>query len=103
LHDLDFLMDAFDEDVRDIVKVHVIHGFWKHEDQSRRNLIVRHDSLLSLLYCLNPLLSWLSCLLGTAGRLYRNALTKITGASFEIRQHYSSYCIHARNVWHSPH
>jgi len=40
LHDLDFLMDAFDEDVRDLVKVHVIHGFWKKEDQSRLNLIV---------------------------------------------------------------
>ncbi|TVY60695.1 putative tyrosyl-DNA phosphodiesterase [Lachnellula suecica] len=38
LHDLDFLMDAFDEDVRDLVKVHVIHGFWKQEDSSRQNL-----------------------------------------------------------------
>ncbi|TVY35424.1 putative tyrosyl-DNA phosphodiesterase [Lachnellula subtilissima] len=38
LHDLDFLMDAFDEDVRSLVKVHVIHGFWKHEDTSRQNL-----------------------------------------------------------------
>ncbi len=40
LHDLDFLMDAFDEDVRDLVKVHVIHGFWKQEDANRRSLIV---------------------------------------------------------------
>jgi Tyrosyl-DNA phosphodiesterase len=32
LHDLDFLMNAFDPDVREMVKVHVIHGFWKHED-----------------------------------------------------------------------
>jgi len=40
LHNLDFLMEALDEDVRDMVKVHVIHGFWKEEDQSRRNLIV---------------------------------------------------------------
>ncbi|KAM3077208.1 hypothetical protein ACMFMF_005118 [Clarireedia jacksonii] len=38
LHNIDFLMNAFDEDVRDIVKVNVIHGFWKHEDQSRLNL-----------------------------------------------------------------
>lgn len=44
LHDLDFLMDAFDEDVRDIVKVHVIHGFWKREDASRRNLMVTSSS-----------------------------------------------------------
>jgi tyrosyl-DNA phosphodiesterase-1 len=35
LHDLDFLMSAFDDDVRDLVKVHVIHGFWKNEDTSR--------------------------------------------------------------------
>jgi tyrosyl-DNA phosphodiesterase-1 len=32
LHDLDFLMEAFDSDTRDLVKVHVVHGFWKQED-----------------------------------------------------------------------
>ena len=41
LHNLDFLMDAFDEDVRDLVKVHVIHGFWKNEDTSRLSLKVK--------------------------------------------------------------
>ena len=40
LHNLDFLMDAFDDDVRDLVKVHVVHGFWKNEDQRRINLKV---------------------------------------------------------------
>lgn len=40
LHDLDFLMEAFDDDVRDMVKVHVVHGFWKNEDASRINLKV---------------------------------------------------------------
>ncbi len=40
LHNLDFLMDAFDEDVRNLVKVHVIHGFWKNEDPSRLHLKV---------------------------------------------------------------
>jgi tyrosyl-DNA phosphodiesterase-1 len=40
LHNIDFLMNAFDEDVKDIVKVNIIHGFWKHEDQSRLNLKV---------------------------------------------------------------
>jgi tyrosyl-DNA phosphodiesterase-1 len=40
LHNVDFLMDAFDEDVKDIVKVNIIHGFWKHDDQSRLNLKV---------------------------------------------------------------
>jgi tyrosyl-DNA phosphodiesterase-1 len=43
LHNLDFLMDAFDEDVRDFVKVHVVHGFWKQEDQGRRNLTVNNS------------------------------------------------------------
>ena len=48
LHDLDFLMDAFDEDVRNLVKVHVIHGFWKHEDTSRQNMKVRRNHSLPL-------------------------------------------------------
>lgn len=40
LHHLDFLMDAFDSDVKDLVKVHVIHGFWKQEDEHRLRLKV---------------------------------------------------------------
>ncbi|CAD6439171.1 8824f4b5-3595-43a6-a2d9-f11a89b7d655 [Sclerotinia trifoliorum] len=39
LHNLDFLMEQFDEDVRNLVKVNVVHGFWKREDQSRLNLM----------------------------------------------------------------
>ncbi|KAK4100320.1 phospholipase D/nuclease [Parathielavia hyrcaniae] len=35
LHDIDFLMAAFDPDVRHLVKVHVVHGFWKREDPHR--------------------------------------------------------------------
>ncbi|KAF7957333.1 hypothetical protein EAE96_002919 [Botrytis aclada] len=31
-------MEQFDEDVRNFVRVNVIHGFWKREDQSRLNL-----------------------------------------------------------------
>jgi tyrosyl-DNA phosphodiesterase 1 len=50
LHNLDFLMDAFDEDVRDLVKVHVIHGFWKQEDANRRNLMVINSPRLFLPY-----------------------------------------------------
>ncbi len=38
LHDLDFLMEAFDVDVRHSVNVNVVHGFWKNEDQSRLRL-----------------------------------------------------------------
>lgn len=40
LHDIDFLMAAFDPDVRHLVKVHVVHGFWKREDPSRLALQV---------------------------------------------------------------
>ncbi|KAH6855738.1 tyrosyl-DNA phosphodiesterase I [Chaetomium sp. MPI-CAGE-AT-0009] len=38
LHDIDFLMSAFDQDIRHLVKVHVVHGFWKKEDPSRLKL-----------------------------------------------------------------
>lgn len=34
-HDIEFILDAFDSDVRDQVQVKVIHGFWKREDRSR--------------------------------------------------------------------
>lgn len=40
LHDVDFLMAAFDEDVRELVQVHLVHGFWKSEDESRLMLQV---------------------------------------------------------------
>ncbi|KAF4126767.1 multidrug resistance protein, MATE family [Geosmithia morbida] len=39
LHDIDFLMNAFDPDTRHLVKVHVVHGFWKQEDPSRLDLM----------------------------------------------------------------
>lgn len=45
-HDLDFLMNAFDPDIRDIVQVNVVHGFWKNEDTQRINLKVCGFSLL---------------------------------------------------------
>ncbi|KAJ1299291.1 hypothetical protein OPQ81_003781 [Rhizoctonia solani] len=35
LHDIEFLISAFDEDVRDLVQVHLVHGFWKREDRNR--------------------------------------------------------------------
>ncbi|KAK5660494.1 hypothetical protein OQA88_13042 [Cercophora sp. LCS_1] len=38
LHDIDFLMAAFDEDVRSLVKVHVVHGFWKRDDERKVDL-----------------------------------------------------------------
>src|SRR2546429_4658204 len=35
LHDIDFIMGAFDKDVRSLIKLRVIHGFWKREDPNR--------------------------------------------------------------------
>lgn len=40
LHDIDFLMSAFDPDTKHLVKVHVVHGFWKREDANRLILAV---------------------------------------------------------------
>lgn len=44
LHDLDFIMAAFDQDVRDLVQLHLVHGFWKKEDASRLMLQVSLSS-----------------------------------------------------------
>ena len=35
LFDVDFLMSQFDEDVRDLVQVKVVHGSWRSEDSNR--------------------------------------------------------------------
>ncbi|KAF6842260.1 tyrosyl-dna phosphodiesterase [Colletotrichum musicola] len=35
LHDIHFLMSHFDDDTRNLVKVHVVHGFWKRDDPNR--------------------------------------------------------------------
>ena len=35
LFDVDFLMSQFDEDVRDLVQVKVMHGSWRREDTNR--------------------------------------------------------------------
>ena len=31
MHDLDFLMSNMDPDTKDLVKIHVVHGYWKRE------------------------------------------------------------------------
>lgn len=31
MHDLDFLMSNLDPDTKDLVKIHVVHGYWKEE------------------------------------------------------------------------
>ncbi|KAM0251136.1 hypothetical protein ACHAQJ_008306 [Trichoderma viride] len=35
LHDIPFVMNAFDERVRHLVQLHVVHGFWKRTDWNR--------------------------------------------------------------------
>lgn len=40
LHDIPFLMNAFDPDTRHLVDVHLVHGFWKREDENRIELEV---------------------------------------------------------------
>lgn len=34
LHDIDFLMAHLDEDVKDLVNIHIVHGFWRQEDEA---------------------------------------------------------------------
>lgn len=42
LHDIPFIVDAFDESVRCLVQLHVVHGFWKRSDLNRILLSVGH-------------------------------------------------------------
>lgn len=46
LTDVDFLMSQFDEDVRDLVKVKVMHGSWKRDAPNRIRIDVRSSSSL---------------------------------------------------------
>ena len=46
LIDVDFLMIQFDEDVRDLVKVKVVHGSWKRDAPNRIRIDVRSSSSL---------------------------------------------------------
>lgn len=41
LIDVDFLMSQFDEDIRDMVKVKVVHGSWKRDAPNRIRIDVR--------------------------------------------------------------
>jgi tyrosyl-DNA phosphodiesterase-1 len=43
LHDVDFIMSQFDEDVRRLVKVKVVHGSWKRDAPNRVRIDVRID------------------------------------------------------------
>ncbi|EMD64837.1 hypothetical protein COCSADRAFT_36213 [Bipolaris sorokiniana ND90Pr] len=39
LFDLDFIMQHFDRDIRDMVKVKIVHGFWRGDDKNRIALL----------------------------------------------------------------
>ncbi|KAF2999748.1 hypothetical protein E8E13_004804 [Curvularia kusanoi] len=39
LFDIDFVVQQFDEDVRDSVKIKIVHGFWRKDDERRINLL----------------------------------------------------------------
>jgi tyrosyl-DNA phosphodiesterase-1 len=39
LFDIDFVMQHFDADVKDLVQVKIVHGFWKRDDDRRINLM----------------------------------------------------------------
>lgn len=92
LHNLDFLMDAFDGDVRDLVKVHVIHGFWKNEDPARLSLKVNSFSV----YCTGLHSTWYFLI-----KKVFEYLTCVSGTSCKVPKHHSPYGFHARDVWYS--
>lgn len=52
LHDIPFVMNAFDERVRHSVQLHVVHGFWKRSD-------LNHVILSVCGHCLTFLSLWL--------------------------------------------
>lgn len=61
LHDVDFLMSHFDEDTRSLVKVHIVHGFWKREDPNRLALGVSALSIFPCLYISGRSVCMLCC------------------------------------------
>lgn len=38
LFDVDFVMEQFDEDIRDLVKVKIVHGSWRTDDSNRKRI-----------------------------------------------------------------
>lgn len=57
LHDIDFILSHIDQDVRNLVELHIVHGFWKQEDESRLMLQVSLNWQTILLFHLPPKLS----------------------------------------------
>lgn len=51
LFDVDFLMSQFDEDVRDLVSVKVVHGSWKSQSDNKIRIDVSISFILDF-WCL---------------------------------------------------
>lgn len=47
LFDVDFVMSSFDRDVRDLIKVKIVHGMWKREDARRMYMEVLQPGITS--------------------------------------------------------
>lgn len=79
LHDVDFLMAAFDEDVRQSVLVNVVHGSWMKEDVNR--LMLQVSALLEL------------------GTYAVDLHACMTGGCSKTQERQSTLRLHARDVW----
>ncbi|KAJ5787489.1 Tyrosyl-DNA phosphodiesterase [Penicillium paradoxum] len=61
LFDIDFLMSHFDEDVKDIVKVKIVHGSWRKEDSHR----IRVEETCSRYPNVEPIVAYMPEAFGT--------------------------------------
>lgn len=88
LHDIPFVMDAFDQRIRDSVQLHVVHGFWKRNDLNRvvlsvcgRCLTIRPPG------CRDTLGSFTSCL------FFRYLFLLFPMTRLQFNELYHSECI----------
>lgn len=79
LFDVDYLMEQFDEDVRELVIVKVVHGSWKREASNRIRIDVFPSFDVYICVC-----------------VANNA-----GSMCKIRQCRTDYCVHARAIWYA--
>ena len=59
--DVDFLMSQFDEDVRGLVRIKIVHGSWKKEAPNRILIDVSDYHQISIRRALSPILLLLKC------------------------------------------
>ncbi|KAL2834438.1 phospholipase D/nuclease [Aspergillus cavernicola] len=61
LFDVDFLMKQFDEDVKDLIKVKIVHGSWKRESENR----IRIDEACERYSNVEPIVAYMPEAFGT--------------------------------------